>query len=394
MSQQTVNVIILIAGVQGLFLAILIFHRFRELYANRFLAGLMFIAALVLFNLYLGEVHPLYRVQALNLVLIGLSLLIGPLQFLYAKYLIHYIHRFQRHDWLHFLPIILYELTVLPFLFYSKVHVVQSLQSHVLHDLPLRYIFFNWALTLVCLFYLCLTLTHLRSYRRGLKKVVSSLEAMRLRWLQNLTYLSIGAWMIFFMQNLFFVLHIYFDTGFSISSVLSGFFVFLLGYWGLFKSDWLLRPSVAQSMGQLALEEAFDRTIPVGIKETPRYQKSGLTPEKAKLIMDGLQVLMEEKKPYLDSELTLAGLAEQLDISIHNLSEVLNTHLQLTFFDFINQYRIEQVKKDLMDQKKAQEKILTIALDAGFNSKTAFNMIFKKHTGKTPSEYRQIELIP
>ncbi|MBN2355352.1 helix-turn-helix transcriptional regulator [candidate division KSB1 bacterium] len=389
MSEQIVNIIILIAGVQGLFLAIFIFHRFRELYANRFLAGLMLVAALVLFNLYLGEQWPGYRLNVLNLLTIGLALLIGPLQFLYARYLILYRHQFRRRDWLHFLPFVIYELSVLPLLFHSPEPVAVSLQTYMLHGLPIWYILFNWALVLVCLSYCLLILYHLHAFRQGLKKVVSSLDAIRLRWLHNITYLSVAAWMIFLIQNLVFILNLEFDPGFAISSSLSGLFIYLLGYWGLFKSDYLLQPGVARSMEQLALVKERHHPGSDADKGAPRYEKSGLSPQKADQILSDLKTLMQEQKPYLDSELTLNRLAEQLDVSPHNLSEVLNIHGQSTFFDFVNQYRMDHVKRELINPERKHEKILAIALDAGFNSKTSFNMIFKKHTGMTPSEYRQ-----
>ena len=98
---------------------------------------------------------------------------------------------------------------------------------------------------------------------------------------------------------------------------------------------------------------------------------------------------MEEKKPYTDSNLSLHQLAEMLDMTPHNLSEVINTGLNQNFFDFVNQYRVENVKRDVTDEQKGHLKLLSIALDAGFNSKSSFNAIFKKHTGMTPSEYRE-----
>ncbi|MCA9742910.1 AraC family transcriptional regulator, partial [candidate division KSB1 bacterium] len=122
----------------------------------------------------------------------------------------------------------------------------------------------------------------------------------------------------------------------------------------------------------------------------PRYQKSGLSSEKADTLLAGLLELMQREMPFRDSNLTLPELAARLSISAHNLSEVINTRLYVNFFDFINQYRVEAVKKDLADPKKQNLTLLAIAFDAGFNSKTAFNTIFKKHTGQTPSQYRQL----
>ena len=99
--------------------------------------------------------------------------------------------------------------------------------------------------------------------------------------------------------------------------------------------------------------------------------------------------LMDDEKPYTNSELMLYQPAGMLNISSHNLSEVLNTQLNQNFFDFINQHRVEQLKKDLCDPAKNHYKLLAIAFDAGFNSKSSFNTIFKKSTGLTPSQYRE-----
>ena len=77
-----------------------------------------------------------------------------------------------------------------------------------------------------------------------------------------------------------------------------------------------------------------------------------------------------------------------LDISSHNLSEVINTRFRQNFFDFVNSYRIKQVKRELSDSKNSPFTVLALAFDAGFNSKSSFNTIFKKHTGRTPSEFR------
>jgi AraC-like DNA-binding protein len=98
---------------------------------------------------------------------------------------------------------------------------------------------------------------------------------------------------------------------------------------------------------------------------------------------------MEEEKPYLNPNLTLNDLSNKLGISNHNLSEILNTHLKQNFFDFVNQYRVEEVKKYLADEGNDHLTLLSIAFDAGFNSKSGFNAIFKKYIHVTPSEYRQ-----
>ena len=76
-------------------------------------------------------------------------------------------------------------------------------------------------------------------------------------------------------------------------------------------------------------------------------------------------------------------------MSAHNLSQVINAKLGKNFYDFVNEYRVEEVKRRLRDPKYTNLKILAIGMDAGFNTKSTFNAFFKKHTGLTPSQYRE-----
>ncbi|WP_425289983.1 helix-turn-helix domain-containing protein, partial [Shewanella algae] len=68
------------------------------------------------------------------------------------------------------------------------------------------------------------------------------------------------------------------------------------------------------------------------------------------------------------------------------LSKIINRAFQMNFNDFINRYRVEEVKKQLQNPKNASLTIMSLAYDAGFNSKATFNRAFKKHTGENPSK--------
>jgi len=96
---------------------------------------------------------------------------------------------------------------------------------------------------------------------------------------------------------------------------------------------------------------------------------------------------MQEKKPYLNGELTAGELSKLLGISVNHLSQVLNKEQKQNFFDFINSYRIKDVLLKMEDPSNAHLTLLALALDSGFNSKTSFNTIFKKVTNQTPSQY-------
>lgn len=103
-------------------------------------------------------------------------------------------------------------------------------------------------------------------------------------------------------------------------------------------------------------------------------------------IETNLKTLMIKNEMFLDENLSLKSLAECLNISPHQLSQFLNTRLNKKFKIFVNEYRIAKSKELLIQDKEL--KILAIALDVGFNSKSTFNASFLKITGKTPSEYR------
>ena len=102
-----------------------------------------------------------------------------------------------------------------------------------------------------------------------------------------------------------------------------------------------------------------------------------------------LERLMAEQCPYLDADLTLATLADQLGVTDKVLSYVLNEGLGVSYADYVNGLRVEEATQRLADPATAHLTVLGIGLDAGFASKATFNRVFKRTTGQTPSEYRK-----
>lgn len=118
------------------------------------------------------------------------------------------------------------------------------------------------------------------------------------------------------------------------------------------------------------------------------YQKAALTPAQVLAIEAGLRQAMECDKLYLESDLTLAQLAQALAVSPHQLSQFLSQHLGLSFYDYVNGLRIDAVKATLARPQSARRSLLEIALECGFGSKSTFNAVFKKSTGLSPTAYR------
>jgi AraC-like DNA-binding protein len=128
------------------------------------------------------------------------------------------------------------------------------------------------------------------------------------------------------------------------------------------------------------------------IKDNLKKQepKKLLEDHKLEELKTALLHIMENEKPFLDCELTLVKLASMMDISLHQLSYLINTGFNENFYQFVNRYRIEEAKRLILDEKMSHLNFQGIALEVGFNSKSVFNATFKKCTGQTPSEYKTV----
>lgn len=122
------------------------------------------------------------------------------------------------------------------------------------------------------------------------------------------------------------------------------------------------------------------------IKDIRSKNKKPFT--KANHYFKKLETLMQLKKLYRNPYLSLSIVADILGISACYLSSMINSLLNKSFIDFVNEYRIADVKQNLNSEAFAHYTVISIGLEAGFNSKSAFYATFKKHTGLTPVQYK------
>ena len=122
---------------------------------------------------------------------------------------------------------------------------------------------------------------------------------------------------------------------------------------------------------------------------TRRYAKSGLDESGLKRVMERLAELMQEDRMFLDSNLSLPQLATELNCSVNHLSQAINSGFGMSFFDYVNQYRVNAAEQQLSAHGGRKGAILDIALSVGFNSTSTFYAAFKKSTGQTPAQYRR-----
>ncbi len=139
------------------------------------------------------------------------------------------------------------------------------------------------------------------------------------------------------------------------------------------------------SFGGMRKNELTERPM-VPIRSWEKYEKSSLTEIQAGEIVTKLKETLSKDKSYLNNELTLSNLADQLSVSPHYLSQVINEKLNTSFYNLINEYRVEEAKR-LLKESNGDKTILQIAFDSGFNNKVSFNNYFKRHTGMTPKDF-------
>jgi tetratricopeptide (TPR) repeat protein len=122
--------------------------------------------------------------------------------------------------------------------------------------------------------------------------------------------------------------------------------------------------------------------------ETPRkYKKTNIPEKQAHIILEKLESATRSEKPYLNPTLTLYELAEMVDASTNQLSQVLNEFLGKNFYDYLNTYRLRYFLSLYNTPEYQHYTLLALAYESGFNSKTTFNAFFKKIKGQTPSQY-------
>ncbi|MBO0330436.1 helix-turn-helix domain-containing protein [Muricauda sp. CAU 1631] len=117
----------------------------------------------------------------------------------------------------------------------------------------------------------------------------------------------------------------------------------------------------------------------------PKYVKSGLTESLSQELKQNLSDLFQKEKLYRNNDINLDMVADKLDTTRHNASQLINEHFNMSFREFVNSHRIQEAKELL--EKEHELNIIDIAYEVGYNNKVSFNKAFKKDTQLTPSEY-------
>lgn len=301
----------------------------------------------------------------------------GVMLYLYTLYSLPFYHKFRTKDLWHFLPFVLMYIYMIPtFLFaYSVEQKVRSDELGV--DSGFQAFFIVSAIVFIIsgVVYPILSYKLTQRYRKTIHQYFAYSQRINLKWLQ---FFILSIFIVYISSAIFGTLHYAMRIPFNFNIDYIAFFLFIsflifLGYFGIRQEGVFSNP--------FSLDE-------ISISKTKKeYLNSGLKEDEAKVLLQKLKQYMKTEKPYLEPKLSLGNLALQLNVSANYLSQTINQYEGKNFYDFINEYRVEEFVERAMLPENQKFNILSLAYDAGFNSKSSFNQIFKKHKGKTPSEF-------
>jgi AraC-like DNA-binding protein len=316
---------------------------------------------------------------------VNINLTFPPIMFLYSKYIMNEYKKFMSIDFLHFIPTV-FGLVLVSSYYKSDYNDIQSLLSYYDNDLLiLRAILGN--LFLLSLWgYSFITIKKVIRFRKQINYYYSY-DSGKI----NLNWLFIVIIAYFIISNIAAIvsfIHLFHGKIYRVEIFRSGVFVIfinIIGIWG-FGQKQLSISEISQSTTTPDID--IDDLITNSNTDTDKYKHSRLQKEKAEECMQKLIDYIETTEAWKDTELSLVKLSVQVNIPKHYISQVLNEIIKKNFYTFINEYRVEYAMKLINSPKHKSWSFIAISYECGFNSKSAFNTFFKKHTGMTPSDYR------
>ena len=174
----------------------------------------------------------------------------------------------------------------------------------------------------------------------------------------------------------------------------NGFFYFayimmlIVVYFTSYKMTDRIFPHIAVVKGQIIVAEQLLEIEP-GASGTKKYLKSSLSKEQIEAYKNAITAHFEKDRPYLNIDFSFQQLSGELNIKPHYLSQTFNEGFGKTYPQLIKELRIQEAAKRIVDEQFVHLSVYGIALDCGFNSKSAFNKAFKEISGFTPSEYKK-----
>jgi AraC-like DNA-binding protein len=422
--RDLVSTLILLGALQGAVLALVLWRRDANRLANRLLAALV---ALVALMLVAGEVERLWGSR--NPHLLGLSaplpFLFGPLLYLHVVALTRPVTRPDPRWLVHALPFA-GDALYMAQLFYFEAPAVKLAMARAaaLGEAPASFHLLAALGVVQALTYIGLAWGALARYGRKVHGYFSDLTKIDLRWLRALIAANAAVWSVVLVTNALRWLGAAPVALGPVVQVASAIAIFVTGYVSLWQPELAAKATAAQiadtpppagseppsgapePVADAAPSEPGDlepravepqapvplvlvRATPDAVApKPPKYQRNRLDDDEARELLAKLEDLMDVQHAYRDPDLTLPTLADALGITPHMLSQLLNVWVRKSFFVYVNGRRADALIAAFAEPRNADRGVLDLAFEVGFSSKSSLNSFFKKHTGTTPTGFR------
>lgn len=369
-SNSVLFTIICVFGLQAIILCILLIYKRPRTLSHIFLSILIFFYSLNAINIVLVNVLKdfdlLYVFRYIQLeMLYG----IGPALYFYTISITNPNFKFKRINYIHFIPLFL------EFIFYRTSFYREGANGLYINPMPnISYFYLaeQWLGVISIITYSIISLKILFNHQKKLKNFYSKLDDKSFNWLK-IPIIIYGGFYIFWnilteIDRFVFDRELrkyYFLPTFTVIAIVSCW----LGFKGYVrKEDFYFKESDDEDKAKKQLQKNLNFD-----KDTNFIKK--------------LDTLMMSEKPYLNPELNLSKLSELLNMKPKLVSQKINQNYSKNFYDLINSYRVDEFKKQVKHSNLEKLSLLGIAFDCGFNSKSTFNLVFKKNTQLTPSQF-------
>jgi AraC-like DNA-binding protein len=374
----------IVGALQGLILTAVLAAQRTNRPANRLLATLIatmtiYLAGGPYYTAGLIRVYPHFFAVSYQTPWV-----FGPLVYLYARAASDCSWRFTSKALVHFVPVAITMIAMMPYYLMSGPEKIATWERWSVDGVGGALAYLDPFKYVSGIAYTAATALYLVRHRHDVEQSYSNIERVNLRWLFWLSAATGGIWVVVTALKIAQVSTAIRDGHVAIAMAL---LMYGIGYMGLRQPEVFRYQTAEFPLQEREVETARGPAEPK--TSGARYGRSGVGDAEAVQLRESLLGMMESEQPWKESELTLTDLANRLNSTPHKVSLVLNSQMGQTFYDFVNGYRVREVQRRIKAGDARSLKMLALAMDAGFASKSAFNEVFKKHTSQTPSAFRQ-----
>jgi AraC-like DNA-binding protein len=368
-----------IAAFNALFFALMIFQKKAKALHDRILFIWLLYLGFFIAAYALSNYEVFHRINYFSNFIISMFLMHGPFLYLYVDSLSTAKNKIEKKGLLHFVPFLLFVIYLIISL-YFPAYAERIRIDHVEVPLkpPVLFIFFLLVAAISGPVYFILSVKKIKTLKINIFNNFSTTDELNPDWLRALVTIFGVIWSVLILIAIIHHVFHFFTISFCINGLFLSLsaFVILIGYYGLRQKE-------------IFTHFPEELTKHEKIRKTQQQTDSLKDPETA-AIVSKIKLFMQLEKPHLNPDLTLPDLASSIGIPSYQLSRIINEQFRCNFFEFINEYRVNEVKSKINSLEWNHFSLLGIAFESGFNSKSAFNRVFKKVTGHTPSEYKSM----